>query len=271
MASAISQLSAAAARLGLEALAVVRGGGGIEDLAAFNSEGVARAIAACSVPVVTGIGHEIDTTIADLVADRRAKTPTDAANVLVPDRRELRRELAHSWERLGESADRLMSELEVELDDLRGRALQSGPASKLGVLEREIASLARLLTGAAAQRPERFGGELERLRGRLQSSSPRLLVAEWQRRLEASHGALRAGARAGLAAAETRSPARPAASRGFSRRDPRPRLLLARKVGESGLLVDARQVAVGDRIETRLSRGSLVSRIEAAHADGEVP
>jgi exodeoxyribonuclease VII large subunit len=246
VAVAIARLSAAAPILGIEALAVVRGGGGIEDLAAFNSEPVARAIAACGVPVVTGIGHEIDTTIADLVADRRAKTPTDAANVLVPDRRELRSDLAHSWERLDEAIDRFLSELEVECDDLRGRALKADSVWLLA------------------------SSELERLRGRLLASSPRLMLAEWQRRLESAGARLLAGARARVATAEgvlagsagRLEGASPVAilARGYS---------LARKVGESSFIVDARSVAVGDRIETRLSRGSLVSRIEAARADGE--
>lgn len=71
-------------RAGAEAVLLVRGGGSYEDLMPFNDEGLARAIAACPVPVVTGIGHEPDTTIADLVADVRASTPTGAAEAVSP-------------------------------------------------------------------------------------------------------------------------------------------------------------------------------------------
>lgn len=78
-----------------------RGGGSLEDLWAFNDEGVARAIAACRVPVVTGVGHEVDTTIADLVADRRAATPTAAAALAVPHRDEIRTLLGHLDARMG--------------------------------------------------------------------------------------------------------------------------------------------------------------------------
>ncbi len=76
----------------LDVIIVGRGGGSREDLWAFNDEAVARAIAACRVPIVSAVGHEIDVTIADLVADRRAPTPTAAATMVVPHRRDL---LAH--------------------------------------------------------------------------------------------------------------------------------------------------------------------------------
>lgn len=76
-------------RAGAEAVLLVRGGGSYEDLMPFNDEGLARAIAACPVPVVTGIGHEPDTTIADLVADVRASTPTGAAEAVSPSSAEL--------------------------------------------------------------------------------------------------------------------------------------------------------------------------------------
>lgn len=76
-----------------EIIVLTRGGGSLEDLAAFNSEAVARAIHRCPVPVVVGVGHERDTTIADFVADIRASTPTNAAEMVVPDRRDILREL----------------------------------------------------------------------------------------------------------------------------------------------------------------------------------
>ena len=72
-----------------EVLVIVRGGGDADDLAAFNDEGLVRAIAASRIPTLIGVGHEIDVTLADLVGDVRAATPTNAAQLLVPDRREL--------------------------------------------------------------------------------------------------------------------------------------------------------------------------------------
>ena len=73
----------------VDVIIVGRGGGSLEDLWAFNDERVARAIAASHAPIVSAVGHEIDVTVADLVADRRAPTPTAAATLVVPDRRQL--------------------------------------------------------------------------------------------------------------------------------------------------------------------------------------
>lgn len=78
---------------GFDVMVVCRGGGSAEDLMAFNDEGVARAIASSEIPVVTGIGHEYDTSIADLVSDMRASTPTHAAEIVAPSREELYRRL----------------------------------------------------------------------------------------------------------------------------------------------------------------------------------
>jgi exodeoxyribonuclease VII large subunit len=250
VAAAIERLSSGAEILGIDAVAIVRGGGGIEDLAAFNTEMVARAIAACSVPVVTGIGHEIDTTIADLVADRRAKTPTDAANVLAPDRETLWTALEDSADRLSAALDRIVSEAELECEHLGRASLRAGPGGTLARLQ----------------------AELDRLGGRLRTSSPRLLLAERRRRLDATAAELVAAARrrltdaegaVALAAARLEG-ASPVAilARGYS---------LARKAGSAQFLTDSRAVAPGDQVETRLSRGSFVSRVEAVRADGEGP
>lgn len=79
----------------LDVLVLVRGGGSLEDLAAFSTEPVARAVAASRTPIIVGVGHEVDISLADLAADVRAATPTDAARLVVPDRRQIAAQVAH--------------------------------------------------------------------------------------------------------------------------------------------------------------------------------
>jgi exodeoxyribonuclease VII large subunit len=117
-------LTRLAERGDVDVIIVGRGGGSVEDLWAFNREAVARAIAACPVPVVSAVGHEVDVTIADLVADRRAATPSAAAEQVVPDRREVERQLRTGRVRLESGMTRLLDGRRGRVEALAG-ALES--------------------------------------------------------------------------------------------------------------------------------------------------
>jgi len=264
VAGAIRKLSERAEMLGLDAVAVVRGGGSIEDLAAFNSEAVARAIAECAVPVVTGVGHEIDTTIADLVADRRAKTPTDAANVLVPDRAALSSDLWHLGERMAEAMDRRLADGETEWRHILESSALAGPEALLEQFQLDLESVSQQMAQALRESATTRGSEWESLRTRLAAASPLVRVADQQRRFEQIAAALAAASKAAVERAErgislaaaTLEAVSPVAvlGRGYS---------LARIHGSEQFLTDTSQVREGDLVETRLAHGAFQSRVTA--------
>jgi len=155
----------------LDVVILARGGGGAEDLWAFNDENVARAIAACRVPVVTGIGHEIDTTIADLVADVRAATPSNAAELTVPQHRELEDLLAHHLRRLSRGFEARLARERLVLT--RASSKLKHPRALLGRGEQRLADLEARLARAIQRRLTRGEALLEAHKRRLLPCDPR--------------------------------------------------------------------------------------------------
>jgi exodeoxyribonuclease VII large subunit len=146
IASAIAgfdRLAAEGAILAPDLVIVARGGGSIEDLWAFNEEAVARAAAACRIPLISAVGHETDTTLIDFVADRRAPTPTAAAEMAVPVRAELLATVAGLAERLIHGGERGLAERRRHLDGL-ARGLPD-PAAQLRHAEQRLDDLAERL------------------------------------------------------------------------------------------------------------------------------
>jgi exodeoxyribonuclease VII large subunit len=148
----LAEVLRAAPALGIEALVLARGGGSREDLAVFDSEDLARDLAASPLPVITGLGHEDDTTVADLVADYRAATPTAAIVALLPDRRSLAQDLNHLRTLMRRSMlHRLQSE-RMQLDHRRQRLQVLHPLQLLAEQRRQLQQRLELLSALSPQR-----------------------------------------------------------------------------------------------------------------------
>jgi len=160
-----------------DVIVLARGGGSLEDLWAFNDEAVARAIAASSIPVISAVGHEVDFSISDFVADVRAQTPTQAAELLVPDLSDLLAELHALERRLGLSAKGAIESQRMALDRiLRQRAFRDPQAWVQEIFERldDVgASLRRHLYNSARG----WDDSLSAIAGRLEALSPLKVLA----------------------------------------------------------------------------------------------
>ena len=251
-------IAAAGGRRDCEVLIVCRGGGGIEDLWAFNEEIVARAILACGIPVVSGVGHETDFTIADFVADVRAPTPTAAAELASPDRRELSKQLLHVAHRLSRTVVRGLESRMQRVDLFARRLVHPGERirSQLG----EVRHLATRLTGAWARVLEDRGWRLREAGLRLAACAPG--VAELHRSCRELARRLRDGARrrleitnallARVAAHLTHLNPQSVLERGYS----------ITQDQQGGVVREAARLSVGQGVRITFSKGWAEARVE---------
>jgi exodeoxyribonuclease VII large subunit len=156
----------------LDVLVVGRGGGSIEDLWCFNEESVVRAIFRSRVPVVSAVGHEIDVTLADLVADVRALTPTEAAERVVPSAAELREQLSAFGRRLKSSLVAQWSSAKRHLDSVASRRVLTHPLDRIHDRARQLDEWSLAMSAAIRRRARRCRDSLSALAARLESLSP---------------------------------------------------------------------------------------------------
>jgi len=257
----VAALQVASARAECDVLILARGGGSLEDLWAYNDERVARAIHACRVPVVSGVGHEIDFTIADFVADVRAPTPSGAAELVVPDGR--------AWlEAVTRTAQRLLAAMRRELRaggarlEAVGRRLQlAHPGVRLQQQMQRLDDLGQRLGGAARGGLHHERHRLAELIERLVRHSPDHVVREYRARHQGINARLEHAARECVSRALHRLAL---AQRGLNGVSPLATLTRGFAIvtrADGGLLVDAAAVPTGETIEARLARGTLSARV----------
>ncbi len=154
-----------------------RGGGSIEDLWAFNDERVARAIFESEIPVISAVGHEPDVTIADYVADLRAATPSNAAELAVPDEEELRDSLASIEIRLSQGMNKQLSDRKRRIDDLASRSVMKYPGAYIDQKRQELDSLYEQLGFRFENKLSKLKHEYVRLASALDALSPLKVLA----------------------------------------------------------------------------------------------
>jgi exodeoxyribonuclease VII large subunit len=261
----LNEFSAASqpARAGLDAILVTRGGGSLEDLWAFNEEAVARAIFESALPVVSAVGHEVDFTIADFVADVRAATPSAAAEILTSGFVASREFVAEAREHLREALRGRLADAADEVDSLRDRITRAHPRRRLEERGQRLDDLMASLVRAG-----RLG--LRQRQGAWQTAGQRLarvrLSQLFSRRKESL---ARAGSRLReLVRLRQDSLRQRWQSAGARLRLLGPEQVLARGYSitldaASGKVIrSASEVRVGQRLRTRLKSGEVVSTVE---------
>jgi exodeoxyribonuclease VII large subunit len=255
----------------VDVIIVGRGGGSLEDLWAFNDEMLARTIAASKVPVISAVGHEVDFTIADFVADLRAPTPSAAAELVVREKQAVAESVADLTRRLGVATARTLARQRDRLLTMQRRRVLTDPARPLRELERRVddarARLRRAMTAAMRHAAHRFELSTQGLR----NQSPVLRTLDNRRQLTRLSAELTRGAAREMDRSRHRLQAAVGRLDSLS-----PLAVLARgysltRTPEGGVVRSARQVSAGDEVSVLLHEGSLQCRVTATKERDERP
>jgi exodeoxyribonuclease VII large subunit len=268
--SLLEALRTALDRRDCDVLLLTRGGGSIEDLAAFNDEQLARLIAAATIPIVSAVGHEIDFSISDFVADRRAPTPSAAAELVSPDTGTLLTQIETQHRRLLAAYRRQLDTRRHRLGQLEGRLQRAAPASRLRQQQQQLDRVELRLNRAMATRLLAAQGRLDGAQRRLRSQEPRRTLLVLRQRQTTADRRLRQAWRSLFerhtdrvaAAARQLHALSPLAvmQRGYS---------VLRREDDGAVVTSVAQIGVDDRVRGMLADGSLDLRIEGVTANDE--
>jgi len=273
---------------GIDVVILTRGGGSAEDLETFNHRGIAEAIRRCAVPVVAAIGHESDVTIAELVADHRASTPTQATMLVLPDAGELVESLAHQGRRLNLLVSRLVERRRARLRSIIRHPLMRAPGGAIGLARERLMRRREALMERSRQQMRSARARTERCAARLGSFRPVALLAAQKRALAGRCHALLRSVRRALpdprSASRRRDELERVVRRAIRRQHARlaaarrtldltdPSAILARGFSmttdrDGNVLRDAAGVHPGDVLITTLATGSVTSQVQATGLD----
>jgi exodeoxyribonuclease VII large subunit len=245
-----------------DVLLLVRGGGSLEDLWSFNEESVARAIFNCPIPVVSGVGHEVDITIADFVADHRAATPTAAAETVTPDQQAWMQTLDWYQSRLQQLAGEKITRAGERLSWLRTRLTQQHPLANLQRLGQRVNDIDKRMRMTMDYKIRAASDRMQHLHTRLLSCSPAISIRNYRNNIERLQQQAQFHIRSAVeqrkshlsTLASTLNAISPlqTLSRGYS--------ITSNADGQA--ITNTDSVSQNELINTRLHSGQLLSRIE---------
>jgi exodeoxyribonuclease VII large subunit len=247
---------------------LARGGGSLEDMQAFNSESVARAIFGSRIPIISAVGHETDYTIADFVADLRAPTPSAAAELVVPEKSALEHRCHELTGRLNSAIYNYYNMLNIKSREISQRLID--PRRMVEDFRLRIDDLSLRLNRMFAYRLRRERENLDFRIDRLQANTPRLLIRKVKKQLEQNYHNLfksfllfntskQIKIRELTAKLEALSPVA-ILSRGYS---------ITRTIPEARVIKDTRAVALNQDVEVMVANGRLFCRVKGKSTDGK--
>ena len=262
----IDALSSVVKRDECDVLILCRGGGSLEDLWAFNDEQLARTIADCPLPIISAVGHEVDFTIADFVADVRAPTPSGAAEIIVPSQSDWLRQIADFATRIARVGQRTLEDKAQELDWLSKRLVASSPAATLRRQRDSLREQSGRLSSSIQQQILQLRFELQATSAGLLKLSPALSVQRSIGQLNQIKQRLATAARDKVSDAKHKvallgralHSVSPLATldRGYA---------IVKREDAEAVLMDTADVNEGDDVRARLARGEFTATVRKVH------